>query len=88
MAVTNNIDVERDDLITIADVQEILQHTCSHTAVKRWMVNGVRGIKLDAVRVGARYYTSRSALTQFIHNRKTSVSTREASHKAKSLGLL
>ena len=32
----------------------------------RWRTRGVRGIKLEAVRIGGRWFTSREALARFI----------------------
>ena len=36
------------------------------TTVFRWITNGCYGVKLDAVRVGVQWVTSRQALTRFI----------------------
>ena len=37
----------------------------THETVRRWCLDGVRGVKLDHVRIGIRYYTTRSAIEKF-----------------------
>lgn len=56
----------------VAWLREEVGLTRSKLAVWGWVVRGVRGVRLEAVSVGGRWYTSAGALRRFV-----SASTRE-----------
>ncbi len=65
------IDVENDALLPIASVVGLIPSSRPgkklHPAtIHRWILHGVRGHRLAASKIGATWYTSREALTDFI----------------------
>lgn len=53
-----------EELCSMAEVaQELKVHVAS---VHRWRVRGVRGAKLETVRIGGKILTSRQAVTRFL----------------------
>ena len=75
MSITGNIDVDAPDLISAGDVCELLNGRVSWQTVNRWMVSGIRGgtVQLDAIRIGRRLFTTRSALQQFVEEMSADV---------------
>jgi hypothetical protein len=65
-----NLAVLSEDVITIPQACDWIKATTGRktdrTTVYRWVLNGVEGQKLEAVRVGRQILTSRQALTRFI----------------------
>jgi Protein of unknown function (DUF1580) len=64
------IDVSREELIPIRLVPRRLPPRPSGrsvhvSAVYRWVQRGVRGVRLDAIRIGGTTYTSQEALQRF-----------------------
>ena len=60
------MDCNIDDLITIAEAAELIPgkpHICS---VHRWILKGINGVTLKAVRVGGRRFKSREWVREFI----------------------
>ena len=41
---------------------------CTPQTVRRWMLHGVAGIRLDAVRIGLGWYTTPEALAAFLEH--------------------
>lgn len=62
-----------EDVLTLQDarhvVGEIHGRKPDKTTLYRWCLHGVRGVKLESVRLGNRYLTSRQAITRFIEAR-------------------
>lgn len=58
-----------EDTLTLPEaakvVAEILGHRPDRSSLYRWCMRGVKGVKLDHVRIGNRVVTSRQALTRF-----------------------
>lgn len=57
------IDIATETIITLEDAAKRL--VVSRFTVSRWVTNGSRGIKLEAIRVGGRWRTSVEALQRF-----------------------
>jgi hypothetical protein len=62
------IDVVHEELFRLAMAGRILNpHHPPHVAtVHRWAGNGVRGVKLEVIRVGGQRFTSREAVARFL----------------------
>ena len=62
-----------EDVLTLQDARrELVQVTGRRpdkTTLYRWCLKGVRGTKLEHIRLGDRILTSRQALTRFIQSR-------------------
>ena len=53
------IDVNGEQLLTLAEAARSLPR-CPHIAtIYRWISRGVKGVKLEAVRIGGTQYTSK-----------------------------
>ena len=64
------IDLRQEQLIPIREVPRLLpaRRTGRHvhiSAVYRWMTRGIRGVRLEAAKVGGATYTSVEALQRF-----------------------
>lgn len=64
------IDIERESLVSIRDVPRQIPPRRSGrrvhiSAVYRWLGRGVRGVKLEAIKIGGTTYTSLEALQRF-----------------------
>ena len=60
------IDVNEETLLTAKDARKELPGRPSINTIYRWFWKGVRGIKLESVRVGGRVYTSKEACHRFV----------------------
>ncbi len=56
---------ELADLIELTDVPALLPHHPSYPTVFRWALHGIGGVRLEAVRLGRRWFTNRAALDAF-----------------------
>jgi hypothetical protein len=54
-----------EDLIELTEVPKLLPHRPSYPPVFRWVLTGIGGTRLEAVRMGRRWYTTRTALDTF-----------------------
>ena len=68
------INVAEEDLIAICDVPKQLPRRASGrrvhvSAVYRWISRGVRGVCLEAIKIGGTTYTSVEALQAFAQHR-------------------
>lgn len=65
-----NMAVLSEDVLTIPQVCQEIKETTGRkpdrATVYRWVLNGVEGQRLEAVRIGRQILTSRQALTRFI----------------------
>lgn len=64
------IDLENEKLITLREVPKLLPPRPSGrrlhiSAVYRWVYRGVRGVRLESIRIGGMLYTTREALDRF-----------------------
>ena len=59
------IDLERESLLTMAEVSAMLPNRPSLCAIWRWRTKGVRGRKLESVVIGGTPYTSLEAVQRF-----------------------
>lgn len=65
------IDLETEQLITLSAATRFFParrrgKKPSFTCIWRWVVNGIGGVKLDAVKVGGTLCTSKAAIGRFI----------------------
>ena len=64
------IDIGKEQLVSLRDVPKLLPargngNRIHISAVYRWVQRGVRGTRLEVIRVGGTTYTSREALQRF-----------------------
>lgn len=65
------IDLENDELLPVIEVcQARLGRRISPVTLWRWRLKGVNGSKLECVRVGARWFTTHAAFTQFLREQQ------------------
>ena len=67
------IQIGTDKLITLAEACRLLPSRPSPATLWRWRVKGVNGTKLECVRVGNRWYTTRAAMSRFISQQTAAV---------------
>ena len=65
------IDLEAEQLITLSEASGLFParrrgKKPSFTCIWRWVVNGIGGVKLEAVKVGSTLCTSKAAIGRFI----------------------
>lgn len=64
------LDLQRERPLTLAEAARTLPgrrgRPVSQAAVYRWCVRGVRGVKLESVRVGGQLFTTAEALARFL----------------------
>lgn len=60
------IDIEHEELLTIAQAAKRLPSHPHVSTVWRWVLYGVRGTKLESVLIGGLRYTSAQALERFV----------------------
>ena len=60
------IDLSKESLLTVKDARKELPGRPSINTIYRWFWKGVRGIKLESVRVGGRVFTSKEACCRFV----------------------
>lgn len=63
--------IEQETLIELTDAAEMLprpagKEALSHKTLRTWARRGVRGVKLEVIRVGKYVMTSREAVRRFI----------------------
>ena len=72
------IDLEHDELLTLGQACRLLPRKPSPATLWRWRVKGVsvggQHIKLDAVRVGGIWCTTRAAMVHFIERQTEAAS--------------
>lgn len=61
-------DIFSEDLLAIADAAKELPERPHCSTMQRWHKRGIRGVKLEAIRIGGRWFTSRQALQRFVRN--------------------
>lgn len=72
------IDLEIEELMTFGEAGRFLGWDPSPATYWRWRVKGVNNVRLDCVRVGGRWMTSREAILRFVKqlsSNQTSVET-------------
>lgn len=55
-----------EGLIGLGAASKLFAQRPNAATVWRWVKSGANGIRLEAVRCGARYYTTKQAVTRFI----------------------
>ncbi len=63
------IDLEREHIMTLAQAAKRIptghERSIHISTLHRWRTRGLRGVRLEAIRLGGRVYTSREALARF-----------------------
>jgi hypothetical protein len=66
------IDYAKDDLITLdvaAGLLPKVRDTPVHKSTMwRWASRGVKGVRLETIKVGGKTYTTKAALDEFMHD--------------------
>lgn len=65
-----NLDIE--NLISLGEASRIIGWNPSPATFWRWRVKGVNDVRLDCVRVGGRWMTSREAIRRFVEQSSSS----------------
>jgi hypothetical protein len=55
-----------EEFFRLKEVPALLPDRPHLSTVWRWVTRGCRGVKLETIRIGARRYTSRSAVRRFV----------------------
>ena len=74
------IDIKEETLIHFPDARSEFHNGRRHSmaSLHRWRLHGVRGIKLETIRIGGLRYTSREAIVRFIDAQNAVPESREA----------
>lgn len=59
------IDLTRDKLLTLPEASRYLPGNPHVSTLHRWRIRGVRGVRLETVRIGGRRFVSVAALAEF-----------------------
>jgi hypothetical protein len=60
------VNLDFDDLITMAQASRLLPTQPSPCTLWRWRTKGINGVKLRCIKSGAHWLTSRRALCEFL----------------------
>lgn len=61
------LDFDQEEAVTIAEAtREVPGRRPNCATVWRWIDQGVRGVRLEAVPVGGRWYTTKEAIRRFL----------------------
>jgi hypothetical protein len=60
------IDLQSETMVALKDVELVPGKKVHFSTVFRWVTKGVRGVRLEAVRLGNRWLTSAEALQRFV----------------------
>ena len=60
------IDPDKEDLILFRQAAELVSVPVSMHTVRNWALRGAHGVRLDFLKIGARFYTSQEALQGFL----------------------
>lgn len=63
---TNPCDLLAEDLMTIEQAAKVFPHRPHIASIYRYKDRGLRGVKLETIRLGRAYYTSTQAVHRFI----------------------
>lgn len=67
MTAKSKLDLLSEDALSLPQAARELPGNPDPSTLWRWASRGVRGVKLETVRIGAgRIYTTRQALTRFV----------------------
>lgn len=59
------INADTEQLIPFVDAPEVIPGHPDLSQVYRWAMRGLRGVKLEFIRIGGRRFTSKEALNRF-----------------------
>jgi len=70
----SGINLESDPLLTLGEACRLLPRRPSPATLWRWRAKGINGTRLECVRVGGKWYTTRAAMSEFVR-RQTEAAT-------------
>ena len=62
----NVLDLLTEDLISLPEAARELPTNPHVSAIYRWCNRGIRGVRLESIKIGGKMFTSRQSLTRFI----------------------
>ncbi len=65
-AQSNPMQLLTEDLLGMNEVPPVLQKRVNVSTVWRWANRGIKGVKLETIKLGGKTLTSQQALTRFI----------------------
>lgn len=81
----DGIDLERDELLTLSEACRLLPRQPSPATLWRWRTRGLKVngkcVKLECIRVGARWCTTREALADFLRRSTEAASPTESAEE-------
>jgi hypothetical protein len=91
--VEGNVSMVSSNLISLREAANSIPSRPHINSVRRWILKGARGKKLDAKQVGGRWFTTHEAVQEFVDapanvispGRQLSASQREASEQARKI---
>lgn len=72
-----SIEFQNETLCTITEATKIFPGRPHVATVWRWVNNGVRGLRLETIKVGGRRFTSHEAIERFIERNTAAADGRE-----------
>lgn len=66
MEQTMSIDIQTESLVRFHEAGKLFPGNPSRETLRRWRNKGVRGAKLETVRIGCLVWTSREAVARFL----------------------
>ncbi len=64
-----------EDMLTMTEARReiamLTRRRPDKSTMHRWTHRGVGGVRLEAIRLGRQWFTSRQAITRFVHARTT-----------------
>ncbi len=63
------IDPDSEEILSLRQARHAFPNRVSVPTLWRWVLNGVKGVKLESMLIGGRRYTSREACQRFMHAR-------------------
>jgi hypothetical protein len=67
------IDASKEKLVTFKQAAQLPPKPVSMHTVRNWAMRGAHGVRLDYLKIGARFYTSAEAMQRFLdHSRENS----------------
>ncbi len=63
--------LQQDSPLSLSEAAAMIGRSCgkkpSASTCSRWVLKGVRGVRLEAVRIGGKFYTTTVAVNEFIN---------------------
>ena len=84
------IDIEREEIIPLKEVADYCATTFKHRphygVVYRWVRKGCYGVKLETIRLGSKIFTSKQAVSRFVHDSRIAADERlKSEHRTRAI---